>query len=138
MTRFAAVLVIPALALALIGCSNAAPDDPGGDGTTTIDSVTFEQYQAVPDFDDSEYLQTDAGALAELQALFDEHGVVPGETITTEQDECDGGLSTNLELEYSNGETVEMFIADCGLPEYDEFNAAANDLFTDWRKALGG
>ncbi len=29
-----------------------------------------------------------------------------------------------------------MYIADCGLEEYDEFNRAANDLFEEWREEL--
>lgn len=99
----------------------------------TIGSLTFHQYQAIQDFDDAEYVQDDPAQVARFQALLTEFDVVPGVTVTTVEDGCDGGLSTTVELAYVDGGTVEMFLATCGEPAYDEFNAQAIDLFTQWR-----
>jgi len=98
-----------------------------------IESLTFHQYQAIQDFDDAEYVQDDPAQVARFQALLTEFDVVPGVTVTTVEDRCDGGLSTTVELTYAGGDTAEMFIASCGEPAYDEFNSRAIDLFTQWR-----
>lgn len=98
-----------------------------------ISSLTFHQYQAILDFDDAEYVQDDPAQVARFQTLLTEYDVVPGQTVTAVEDGCDGGLSTTVELTYAGGDTAEMFIASCGEPAYDEFNARATDLFTQWR-----
>jgi hypothetical protein len=126
---------IPLAALAVVllaGCA-ATPSGP-----RAIESITFSQFQAIEDFDDADYTQDDPKALAEFQALLDQYDVVPGQTVTTVEDQCDGGLSSTVAIDYADDSTAEMFIADCGEPDFDDFNAAANDLLTDWRQALGG
>ena len=98
-----------------------------------IESLTFHQYQAILDFDDAEYVQDDPAQVARFQALLTEFHVVPGQTVTTVEDGCDGGLSTTVEIGFSGGGSTEMFLATCGEPAYDEFNTQATDLFTQWR-----
>jgi hypothetical protein len=99
----------------------------------TIESLTFHQYQAIEDFDDAEYTQDDPAQVQRFQALLDEYDVTPGSTVTTVEDECAGGISTTIEIAYAEGDPVEMFLAKCGVPAYDDFNSAAIDLFTQWR-----
>lgn len=98
-----------------------------------IGSLTFHQYQAIQDFDNAEYVQDDPAQVARFQGLLDEFGVIPGLTVTTVEDGCDGGLSTTVEVTYVDGAAAEMFLATCGEPDYDEFNVQAIGLFTQWR-----
>lgn len=106
-------------------------------GTTadrgTIESLTFHQYQAIEDFDDADYVQDDPEQLQRFQDLLDEFDVTPGSTVTTVEDDCAGGISTTVQIAYATGDPVEMFLAKCGVPSYDNFNDAAIDLFTEWR-----
>ncbi len=105
-------------------------DDPD------ITSIVFHQSQAIQDFDDSEYTQTAAGALAEFQALLDEYDVVPGVTDSS-GDGCPGSLTSALQLEYADGETADLDLTTCGAPQaYDEFNQRATALVSDWREQL--
>ena len=115
------------LALLLAGCATPAADHE-------IESLLFHQYQAIENFDDSDYSQDDPKQIARFQALLDEFDVTPGETVTAEEDDCAGGLSTTVEISYTTGDPVEMFIAACGVPAYNEFNSQAADLFTEWRE----
>lgn len=130
MRAFGAVI---AAVLLLTGCT-ATPARPAAD----ITSITFHQYQAIEDFDDSDYTQNDSSELARFAAVLDEFGVVPGVTITTVEDDCAGGLSSTLAITYTEGPTAEMFIANCGKPEFDDFNQQANELLTEWRAELSG
>lgn len=122
------LIALAAAALLLTGCS-AQPVAPNSD----IASLTFHQYQAIENFDDSEYTQDDPTEVARFVSLLDEFGVVPGVTVTADQDECAGGLSSTVRVDYSGGESADMFIASCGKPDYDRFNQQANELFTEWR-----
>lgn len=98
-----------------------------------IESLTFHQYQAIQDFDDAEYVQDDPEQVQRFQSLLDEFHVSPGSTVTTVEDDCAGGLSTTVQIAYAQGDPVEMFLAKCGVPAYDDFNSRAIDLFTQWR-----
>lgn len=101
-----------------------------------IESLDFHQYQAILDFDDSEYTQNDPAEVAGFAALLSEFDVTPGVTVTAVEDGCAGGLSTTVTVNYAAGESADMFIASCGEPDYDAFNVKANDLFSQWRAAL--
>lgn len=114
--------------LALSACATPAED-------REIESLLFHQYQAIEDFDDSDYSQDDPAQIARFQELLDEYDVTPGVTVTTVEDNCAGGMSTTVEISYTTGDPVEMFIAACGEPKYDEFNTQATALFTEWRES---
>jgi hypothetical protein len=119
--------------MVLTGCA-APPARPA----TDITSITFSQYQAIENFDDSEYTQNDRSQVAIFAALLDQFDVVPGVTITAVEDDCAGGLSSTVTVEYSEGPQAQMFIASCGKPEYDTFNQQVNRLLTEWRTELSG
>ena len=105
-------------------------DDPD------ITSIVFHQSQAIQDFDDSEYIQTAAGALAEFGTLLEEYGVDPGVTDTS-GDACPGSLTSTLRIEYVGGETADLDLTTCGAPiAYDDFNQRATDLVSEWREQL--
>ncbi len=123
-----ALIAAAAAALLLTGCS-AQPVAPNSD----IASLTFHQYQAIENFDDAEYTQDDPAQVARFVSLLDEFDVAPGVTVTAVQDQCSGGLSSTVRIDYSGGQSADMFIASCGKPDYDEFNQQANELFTEWR-----
>ena len=91
-----ALIALAAAALLLTGCS-ARPVAPNSD----IASLTFHQYQAIENFDDSEYTQDDPTEVARFVSLLDEFGVVPGVTVTADQDECAGGLSSTVRVSVS-------------------------------------
>lgn len=126
------ILGLAAVVLLLAGCAPApTPDKP-------IDSLVYHQYQAIEDFDDSEYTQHEPSQVARFTELLEEYDVVPGVTITTVEDNCDGGLSTTVTVNYADDTSAEMFIAECGEPDYDEFNSAATALFSEWRSEAAG
>lgn len=126
------IVAISALML-LSGCS-AGPTPPDDD----ITSITFSQYQAIENFDDSDYIQDDPEQLRRFAELLVEYDVVPGTTITTVEDDCAGGLSSTVTVTYSESPAADMFIATCGIPEFDDFNRQANELLSEWRSDLGG
>jgi hypothetical protein len=101
-----------------------------------MESVTFHQYQSIENFDSSEYTQSDQGELDRLKQLFERFRVTPGQTVTTVEDECAGGLSTTFAIAFDDGSSAEMYVADCGKPQHAEFNSSANDLFWEWREEL--
>lgn len=121
-----------AVVLLLAGCT-ATPVS-----TTDIVALTFHQFQAIENFDDSEYVQDDPAEIARFVALLGEHNVVPGRTVTAKQDYCDGGISTTVTVEYADGAEADMFIARCGEEQYSEFNSLSNELFSEWREELAG
>jgi hypothetical protein len=110
-----------------------SPQQPAG---AAIESLDFHQYQAILDFDDSEYTQSDPAEVARFAALLQQYDVTPGVTVTAVEDGCAGGLSTTVTVNYAGGKSADMFIASCGEPDYDTFNVKANDLFSGWRAAL--
>lgn len=128
-----ALIAMVATALLLTGCT-AQPVAPNED----ITSLTFHQYQAIENFDDSEYTQDNPTEVARFVTLLDEFDVVPGVTVTATQDQCSGGLSSTVQVDYRGGQTADMFIASCGEPHYDAFNQQANELLTEWRIDLSG
>lgn len=127
MRRFLTAAVV---ILVLAGCA------PTPVSETTIVSLAFHQYQAIEDYDDSEYVQDDPAEIARFTELLDEFDVVPGKTVTAAQDNCAGGLSTTVTVDYEDGATADMFIAACGEPQYDEFNSKASELFSEWHEEL--
>ena len=124
-----ALIALAAAALLLTGCS-AQPVAPNSD----IASLTFHQYQAIENFDDSEYTQDDPTEVARFVSLLDEFGVVPGVTVTADQDECAGGLSSTVRVDSSGGESADMFIASCGKPEPPRIRAAGRTAAESWLK----
>lgn len=126
------ILAVVAAVLLLAGCAPApTPDKP-------IDSLVYHQYQAIEDFDDSEYTQHEPSQVARFMELLEEYDVVPGVTVTTVEDNCAGGLSTTVTVNYTDNTSADMFIAACGEPDYDEFNSAATALFSEWRSEAAG
>lgn len=125
-----ATATVAALAVLLLSACSAT--------VKSMESVTFHQYQSIEHFDSKDYTQADPAELDRLKELFERFGVTPGQTVTTVDDECEGGLSTTLTIAFQDGSSADMFVADCGRPEHASFNTAANNLFEEWREELSG
>lgn len=124
---FALAAALPILLLA--GCSTApAP-------VSTISSVSYSQSQAVQDFDDATYEQSDPTELVRLEQLLEKYDVAPGVTDNAPDESCDGGLSTTATLSYQDGTTSNLVVESCGGGAYEKFNSAASDLFTEWHNS---
>lgn len=126
------ILALAAAVLLLAGCAPAPTTDK------PIDSLVYHQSQAIEDFDDSEYTQHEPSQVARFMELLQEYDVVPGVTVTTVEDNCAGGITTTVRVNYQDNTSADMLIASCGDPEYDKFNSAATALFSEWRSEAAG
>jgi hypothetical protein len=109
---------------------------PAGPGIDRIDAVDFRQTQAVPDFDDSDYTQDDPAEIARFVELLREHGVDPTSWRHAETDGCTGNRVTTLTIRYADSDLATPFSVDSCVP--DAFDQEADELFSEWRVALGG
>jgi len=101
----------------------------------TITAVTFAQSQAIEGFDDHPYRQSDDAEVARFIALLDEFGVTASEYDDPADEPCEGGLSAEATIEYTDAPDVAEITID-GCTADDGFAAAALDLLTEWREQL--
>lgn len=120
--------VIPLLALA--ACAPVTPEPESG-----MTGVVYHQAQAIPDFDDAEYTQDDPAELQKLQDLIDEYGVTIGVSQTEPDMPCDGGRTTFATITYADAPEAFLTIEPCGDGDFQEFNKAADELFSEWKSA---
>jgi len=107
---------------------------PAGPGAEDITSVDFRQSQAIPDFDDSDYMQDDPEQIARLVELFREHGIDPA-TWRGADSGCTGNRVTRATLHYADSDLgTQLGIDSCN---DNAFERAADELFTEWRLQLG-
>lgn len=119
MKRLLAVCAVLSV-VTLGGCTQPSPP-------ATLTQATHTQYQALPDFDDSEQVETDPGRLAELQTLLEKY-----DPAAASGEPCPGGISTRLELEWSDGTRELLQTETCGA-ETPQFVTELTDLIASWR-----
>jgi hypothetical protein len=107
------LLLVP-LVLLLSGCilypgQHVGPVDQDADN---IGGVRFAQQQAVEGFDSSSYTLTDP-QVEEFRDLLVAHDIDPGDYDAPEVD-CDGGITTRVQLWFHDNGDREMIIPGCG------------------------
>lgn len=121
--RIESGILVVAAAAALSGCVTP-PSAP-----LEIDRAEVSQSQALPDFDTSTYVVTDAAELDRLAALLDEHGVRGDRGPSGEG--CPGSLSTTVVVEVAGTERTIV----AGSCEPDAFETELAALVTEWRES---
>ena len=117
--RRAPVLLLATLA-AVAACS--APD------TSPIVSATWEQSQALPDFDGGPGEVTDPAQLAALAEVLDDHDI-EGQDVSIGES-CPGSRSTDITYETEDGGEFHVSVDTC---EDDEAAQAIDGLVSGWR-----
>ncbi len=124
-------VVIPS-AIVAVGVALLAGCAPSGPGVDRIDELTFHQQQAIPNFDDSEYVQRDADQVARFVKLLDKDGIDPASYHGRDTGGCVGGLSTEVTIGYRDSKlATQLDIDSCG--QSKGFESDANALFSEWR-----
>lgn len=118
--RRAPVLLLAMVAAVATACT--APD------TSPIVAATWEQSQALPDFDGGPGEVTDPAQLAELAEVLDEYDL-SGQDVSIGEG-CPGSRSTDLTYETEDGGEFHVAVDTC---EDDEAADAIDALVTGWR-----
>ena len=99
-----------------------------------IESLTFTQSKAVPDFDGGAITITDDERIAQFDAVRDRFSITPGLWFPWRSDSgCAGGTSTDLTITYEGGRTAGLSMYDCA--NEGDFVAEATKLLSGWRSA---
>jgi hypothetical protein len=126
----AAAIVAVTVGAALTACTSSSSES-----YAEITSVTFSQSQAVQNFDDAEYTQSDKAEIAKIYALFDEFHISPATYKSPDTGGCAGGVTTDLSLNYSTTSRIDMTIDGCGAAS-GTFEGKATELFSTWHTEL--
>ncbi|MGO2112690.1 MAG: hypothetical protein ACTH31_13875 [Pseudoclavibacter sp.] len=151
LAALASIVACVALAFTLTGCAGGDGDDvtePSLDATTSpgatenatmtpvpiaevpeIASFTWQQSQALPDFDGSLHETDDPAEIQALREVLAAHGVV--EAFTYDHGDCAGGLSTWVNYQTAAGEDVSISASSC--EGETTFESALATLVTGWR-----
>jgi hypothetical protein len=97
-----------------------------------ITKITYSQTQAGTNSAPLSVTVTGNTKIRALEELLTTYNVDPGVTDTLgDAAGCVGGLTSNVTLEYSDGETAEFSTYVCGA-ENPEFSVAVSDLLASW------
>lgn len=121
--NFAATVALIALsAVTLVGC---AADQP----VPRIESFTFTQSKAVPNYDSATYTVTDADRIAALETILTTYDWQPGWTHSG-NDGCVGGTSTAIDIAFVDDTTATIDTYQC--QSDDPFVTELTDLVESW------
>lgn len=123
-------------ATALFSGVREAHSAQDGFANSDIVSLTFSQFQSIPDFDTSEHIQDHPQQVARFTDLLDENGVVwsAGVDPSLLGEPCPGSITTEITAQYSGTDIVvgPVTIGGCGEVSFvDEVTA----LFSEWRQS---
>jgi hypothetical protein len=121
-------------ATALFSQFREAHHAQAGFANADIVSLTFSQFQSLPEFDTSEHTQDDPQQVARFVGLLDENGVVWSEGIdpSLAADPCPGSITTDITAHYTGTDVVvgPVQVGGCSdIAFVDEVTA----LFSEWR-----
>ncbi len=127
-----AVLLVAVVALlAIIGVTLFAMNQ-STTAAPVIASVTYSQTQAGTNSAADAVVITSPSKIAQLQKLLTTFNIDPGVTKTDgASNGCVGGLSSNVKLDYTDGQSAEFATYVCG-NENPEFSVALSDLLASW------
>jgi hypothetical protein len=101
-----------------------------------IERIEFSQYQAVPNFSDTTHVVSDAKRLDAFRALVSRYSIDLHNFDGSLNDDCTGGLSTNITIRFSDATVQKLQLYDCGKPVAGgTFVSDATALFSSWRAA---
>jgi hypothetical protein len=104
-----------------------------------IVKIEFSQYQAVPNFSDYPHVVTDEKRLDAFRTLVSRYSIDVRNYDKALNDDCTGGLTTNITLRFGDATTQKLQIYDCGKPTAGgTFVTDATALFSKWRAADTG
>ena len=99
---------------------------------TTITKVTYSQTQAGTNTAPANIVITSETKIRALQALLTTYNVQPGLTDTLGGSAaCVGGLTSNVALDYADGNTAKFSSYVCG-NDNPEFSVAISNLLASW------
>ncbi|HEY0259591.1 MAG TPA: hypothetical protein VGC18_07055, partial [Lacisediminihabitans sp.] len=78
-----------------------------------IESLSFVQSQAVPDFEDSRHLVRDPVRIHRFDSLVKKYSIDLEHVNPALNDACTGGLATNITVAFRGGSTAALRIYDC-------------------------
>ncbi len=130
-TIVTAVALVFVVILILVTVLTPAPMAP-------ITSIEFSQSKPVPNFSDSTHTTTEPARIAAFTALVKKYSIDPSNFDSALNDECTGGLTTDITLAFGGSKTAKLRLYDCGrtVPR-GTFVSDATALFTGWRTADG-
>jgi hypothetical protein len=124
----AAIVLIAVIAVIFVAVNSGTPS------RVTITKVTYSQTQAGTNTKPVNVDVTRAARFKALQELLTTYNIQPGVTDTLgESTGCLGGLTSNISLAYSDGETAEFGTYVCGTKN-PEFSVAVSDLLASWAR----
>ncbi|MET0806510.1 MAG: hypothetical protein ABWX66_00235 [Lacisediminihabitans sp.] len=123
----AAIIVSIVIGLIVHGVTRPGPVPP-------IASISFSQFEAVPGFDSSTFVERSPGRIAELEAIAAKYDVALNDVDANLNDPCSGGLGTDVKLEFRGSGTSSFHLNSCKGPQASgTFVADATALFSRWR-----
>jgi len=123
----AAIIVSIVIGLIVHGVTRPGPVPP-------ITSISFSQFEAVPDFDGSTYVVRSPEQIAELEKIAAKYDVALNDVDANLNDPCSGGLGTDVKLEFRGSGTSSFHLNSCKGPQASgTFVADATALFSQWR-----
>jgi hypothetical protein len=124
----AAIVLIAVIAVIFVAVNSGTPS------RATITKVTYSQTQTGTNTMPVNVDVTRATRITALQELLTTYNIQPGVTDTLGKSTgCVGGLTSNVTLDYSDGETAEFSTYVCGT-ENPEFSVAVSDLLASWAR----
>lgn len=101
-----------------------------------ISSIEFSQSKAVPNFPDATHTTTEPARIAAFTALVKRYSIDVTNFDQSLNDDCTGGLSTDITLRFAPSGAAKLRLYDCGrtVPR-GTFVSDATALFTTWRTA---
>jgi hypothetical protein len=101
-----------------------------------VERMEFGQYQAVPNFSDPVHVVSDERRIGEFRALVRHYSIDLRNFDRSLNDDCTGGLATNVTLHFTDSTSQKLQIYDCGKPVAGgTFVSDATALFVGWRAA---
>jgi hypothetical protein len=101
-----------------------------------IVSIEYSQFKAVPDFPSSSHTTTGPDRIREFTALAKKYSIDVTHFDQNLNDDCTGGLATDITLKFSDSTTARLHLYDCGRTvARGSFVSDATALFTTWRIA---
>lgn len=127
-----AILVAGALVVVLIVVNGLTPAPT----TPPITGIDYRQSKAVPNFPDATHSTADPGRIASFSALVKKYSIDVTNFAQDLNDDCTGGLTTDITLHFADSKTAKLRLYYCGRTVAGgTFVSDATALFTRWRTA---
>ncbi len=123
--------VILAIALAILLATQVLLKPPQ---VKPIRSIEYHQSQSVPNFHDGTHSVTDPARIAAFSALVQKYSIDLANFDVSLNDDCTGGLATDLTVTFTDSTSQKLGIYDCGgALAKGTFVSDATALFLRWR-----